>query len=79
MKGDVKRNNSPVSWPVGHHCRDSQPHCCYGKPCPAIRYEVVHINDGRFGELNSSRDDACRPWIYLSLAGYRCFRSCEGG
>lgn len=79
MQVDVKRNSSSVNWPIGHHCPDSPPHGRYGKPSPATRCEVVHVNDGRFGELYCSRDDVCRPWIYLSLEGYRWFRSCEGG
>ena len=80
MKGDVKRNNSPMAGEADSVCRGSQPLYHYRKPL--FRQSAVKsciLIRRSFRKLNSIRGGMCRPWIYLRLEGYRCFRSCEGG
>ena len=64
----------------GQRCRGSQPLYRYRKPL--FRQSAVKsciLIRRSFRKLNSIRGGMCRPWIYLRLEGYRCFRSCEGG
>ena len=79
MKGDVKRNSSPLTGRSDTVVVAASPCTVMNKPVSGILRCLRATHRRLCGQLNSMWDGMSRPWIYLSLEGYRCFRSCEGG